>query len=95
MKCVRKITSSQQKALDWLNNHGGTGVFGKDGHSVIAGGSDAPFMRSSWIALRDAQRITINGNRLTSLSEPTKQPIAINASDEFAHGRVAAMPGAE
>lgn len=95
MTCVRKITTTQAKALQWLNDRGGTGVFGKDGHMVIASGEEAPHERKTWIALRDAQRITIDGNRINSLGKPDVKSIERNATDPFANGRVAPMPGAE
>lgn len=47
------MTKSQAAALEWLKKHNGDGCLDKYG-VVLAGGESAPFMRSSWNALRDA-----------------------------------------
>lgn len=93
---TRKITPAQEKALEWFDRRGGTGVFTKDGSAVIAGGDEGAFTRATWIALRDALRVTINGTRLTSLTNgATGAAIARNPSEPFAHGMINALPGAE
>jgi len=93
---TRKITPAQEKALEWFDRKGGTGVFTKDGSAVIAGGDQGSFTRATWIALRDALRVTINGTRLTSLTNGAMgAPIARNPSEPFAHGMINALPGAE
>jgi hypothetical protein len=58
------ITKAQQAALEWLKEHNGTGVFDKTG-VLLAAGERAPFMRSTWNALRDAGLIDMwrIGNR--------------------------------
>lgn len=52
------MTKSQQDALNWLMGHNGTGVFDKNG-VLLAAGELAPFMRSTWNALRDAGHVDI------------------------------------
>lgn len=47
-----QLTDAQRAALKWLKEHNGDGLFGKDG-VLIAAGERAPFMRSTWNALRD------------------------------------------
>lgn len=47
------LTQSQVAALKWLKEHNGDGYFDKFG-VVLAAGESAPFMRSTWNALRDA-----------------------------------------
>lgn len=47
------MTKSQKAALEWLREHNGTGVFDRRG-VLLAAGELAPFMRSTWNALRDA-----------------------------------------
>jgi hypothetical protein len=58
------LTKSQREALQWLKEHNGTGVFDKNG-VLLAAGESAPFMRSTWNALRDAGQIDMwrIGNR--------------------------------
>jgi hypothetical protein len=47
------LTKAQKKALDWLRERGGGGAFDRHG-VVLAAGETAPFMRSTWHALRNA-----------------------------------------
>ena len=57
------FTDSQKKALKWLSDHNGDGVFDKHG-VLLAGGESAPFMRSTWNHLRSSGLVTfyrING----------------------------------
>ena len=58
MTCTRKITSKQAKALAWLNDHGGIGDFIAAGQKVIAQNTLSPYDRATWVALRDAQRVS-------------------------------------
>jgi hypothetical protein len=46
------LTQVQQKALKWLTDRNGDGIFDKYG-VLLAAGETAPFMRSTWNALRD------------------------------------------
>ena len=46
------LTKSQAEALRWLLDRSGDGVFDRDG-VLLAAGELAPFMRSTWNALRD------------------------------------------
>lgn len=59
-----RLTKAQEAALKWLREHNGTGVFDKHG-VLLAAGELAPFMRSTWNALRDAGKVDIFriGNR--------------------------------
>ena len=52
------LTKSQCAALQWLREHNGTGLFDKHG-VVLAAGESAPFMRSTWNALREAGKVRI------------------------------------
>ena len=57
------MTDSEQKALKWLSEHNGYGVFDKHG-VLLAGGESAPFRRITWNHLRDAGLVVfyrING----------------------------------
>ncbi|MFG1300360.1 hypothetical protein V5F49_11255 [Xanthobacter sp. V3C-3] len=47
------LSKAHRTALDWLHKHNGDGLFDTNG-VVLAGGESAPFMRSTWNALRDA-----------------------------------------
>ena len=54
------VTAAQERALKWLADRGGDGVF--DRHGVaLAQGDSAPFERKTWNALRDAGRIQFYG----------------------------------
>lgn len=46
------LTKSQADALKWLRERGGDGCLDKFG-VVLADGETAPYMRSTWNALRD------------------------------------------
>lgn len=50
------MTKSQFKALQWLREHGGDGIFDING-VVMAAGELAPFTRSTWNALRDLGKV--------------------------------------
>jgi hypothetical protein len=54
------MTEAQRAALKWLRDHGGDGVFGKK-TVVLAGGEWAPFSRSTWNHLRDAELVEFYG----------------------------------
>ena len=47
------MTKVQERALQWLKDHTGDGVFDRNG-VLVAAGEPAPHMRSTWNALRDA-----------------------------------------
>jgi hypothetical protein len=49
---VSQPTGAQARALKWLKDRGGDGMFDNDG-VLLAMGELAPFMRSTWNALRD------------------------------------------
>ena len=54
MKTPReKLTGAQRKALDWLEQHNGDGMFDQNG-VLLAAGESGPFMRSTWNGLRKA-----------------------------------------
>lgn len=46
------MTKAQKEALAWLSAHNGDGLFDRKG-VLLAAGESAPFMRSTWNALRD------------------------------------------
>ena len=50
---ITSLTKSQVAALRWLKERSGDGCFDNDG-VLLAGGELAPFMRSTWNALRYA-----------------------------------------
>ena len=50
------MTKAQQKALEWLREHGGDAAFDKFG-VALAMGETAPFTRSTWNALRDLELV--------------------------------------
>ena len=54
------LTEAERAALKWLRDHGGDGIFGKKA-VVLAGGEWAPFTRSTWNNLRDAELIEYYG----------------------------------
>jgi len=58
MDKVAQLTEAQRAALKWLREHNGTGIFDKNG-VLLAAGELAPFMRSTWSALRDAGLVDI------------------------------------
>lgn len=47
---VKKLTKAQLAALKWFNEHGGDGMFDKNG-VLLAGGESGPHTRSTWNAL--------------------------------------------
>jgi hypothetical protein len=50
------LTKAQTEALRWFGHHTGDGCFDRNG-VLLAAGETAPFMRSTWNALRDAGMI--------------------------------------
>ena len=46
----RKLTMAQSEALKWLREHGGDGIFDRNG-VLLAAGESAPHTRSTWNAL--------------------------------------------
>ena len=46
------MTDAQNQALKWLRDRNGDGLFDRNG-VLVAAGETAPFMRSTWNALRD------------------------------------------
>lgn len=46
------MTKAQHEALRWLAEHGGDGVFDKNG-VLVASGESAPFVRSTWNVLAE------------------------------------------
>ena len=55
-----KITTAQAEAMKWLREHNRDGLFDKNG-VLVAAGERAPFMRSTWNALRDAGLVEFYG----------------------------------
>lgn len=54
----KPLTANQAAALKWLREHTGDGCFDRNG-ALLAAGESAPFMRSTWNALRDAGKVEI------------------------------------
>ena len=50
------FTQSQRRALRWLYDHSGDGLFDKNG-VALCGGKSAPYMRATWNALRDLKLV--------------------------------------
>jgi hypothetical protein len=58
------MNRAHRDALKWLTDRGGDGVFADRSHQVLlARGEHAPFMRSTWNALRDLGAVEFYGNR--------------------------------
>lgn len=59
-----QLSESAKAAWKWLKDHNGDGGFDKNG-VLLAGGEQAPFMRSTWNTLRDAGAVEFyrNGQR--------------------------------
>lgn len=55
------MNKAQSEALKWLREHNGDGLFDVHG-VVVAAGEKAPFMRSTWNALRDAGAVEFYNN---------------------------------
>lgn len=68
MTMEKKLTKPQEGALRWLYNHGGSGIFNKNG-VLMARGDLAGVMRSTWNVLRDARLITIDKKRIVTTKE--------------------------
>lgn len=64
------MTQAQQEAIKWLRGHNGDGCFDKHG-VLVAAGECAPFMRSTWNALRELGIVQFYGpkRRRVRLSE--------------------------
>jgi hypothetical protein len=69
-----ELTLAQIKALRWLQEHGGTGIFDKHG-VLLAKGESAPVTRSTWQVLRDLWFVTIERKRLT-ITKPGTERLA-------------------
>ena len=59
------MTPAQTKALRWLVQHNGTGVFESNNSVLVAGGCRADVMRATWNALRDLGHVEIATKRVT------------------------------
>lgn len=59
------MTDAQKKALKWLQEHNGDGVFDKN-NVLVAAGEKAPVMRMTWNALKDLGHVEfyLNNRRL-------------------------------
>lgn len=56
------MTAAQKKALKWLAERGGDGIFDKHG-VLLAAGESAPFRRVTWNALRDLGKVKFYGGK--------------------------------
>ena len=60
------VTRSMKAALLWLKNRNGTGVFERNGHTLVAAGERAPIMRATWLRLMEKGWIeTLERRRVT------------------------------
>lgn len=61
---MKDLQPAHRDALKWLSERGGDGVFADRSRQVLyAHGEKAPFMRSTWNALRELGLIEYYGNR--------------------------------
>ncbi|MDP2150055.1 MAG: hypothetical protein Q8K13_10485 [Parvibaculum sp.] len=60
MSAAGKLTQAQAAALKWFREHGGDGVFDKNG-VLLAAGESAPHMRSTWNSLARAGLLEFYG----------------------------------
>lgn len=56
------MTPALKQALKWLSDHGGDGMFDKNG-VVLAAGESAPFRRSTWNALARLGNVEFYGGK--------------------------------
>lgn len=64
MSAAPPITPAMKTALEWLTERGGDGVFSRrHGHTVLAAGEVAPFMRATFNKLREAGLVEFYGER--------------------------------
>ena len=54
------MTRAQSAALKWLSDHGGDGMFDKNG-VLLAAGESAPVRRVTWNNLRDLGKVEMYG----------------------------------
>jgi hypothetical protein len=66
------MTPAQREALIWLQQHNGDGVFDKHG-VLLAAGESAPFMRSTWNALRDMGRVEMYDRKRVRVTRPVEK----------------------
>lgn len=66
------LTLAQTKALRWLAERGGTGLFEKNSQTLVAAGELALIMRQTWNKLRDLGKVTIVGSRVTIVKKEGK-----------------------
>lgn len=67
-------TEAERAALDWLEKHGGDGVFAEHNRIVLhASGDRAPFNRSTWNRLKALGYVEFYGQRRARLV-PGYQP---------------------
>lgn len=56
------MTDAQRDALKWLGEHGGDGMFDRNG-VLLAAGQSAPVMRSTWNKLAEAGAVEFYGGK--------------------------------
>lgn len=69
------LTPAQREALIWLQQHNGDGVFDKHG-VLLAAGESAPFMRSTWNALRDMGRVEMYDRKRVRVTRPVEKGLS-------------------
>lgn len=58
------MTGAQKKALEWLRERNGDGVFERNRQVLIAAGERASFTRSTWNALAELRYVEFYGPKL-------------------------------
>lgn len=69
---MTEITTPQARALRWLYNRSGSGVFEKNNQVVVAQGERSATERKTWNALRDAGLIEV-ANKRAKITETGEQ----------------------
>ena len=68
------MTEAMRDALKWLSAHNGDGAFAGRGHTLIAAGEIAPFLRSTWNALLKSGHVEeYQGRKRIRLTELGRQ----------------------
>ncbi|HAX40616.1 MAG TPA: hypothetical protein DCY10_07060 [Clostridiales bacterium] len=59
---TEKLTTAQRTALKWFREHGGDGVFDRNG-VLLAAGESGPHMRGTWNALARCGHVEFYGGK--------------------------------
>jgi translation elongation factor EF-Ts len=66
------MTESMQRAVEWLRQRGGSGIWDKR-NRLIAAGEIAPFYRATWKRLNDVGIVSIANKRVTLIGQAAIQ----------------------